>query len=72
MLARHFVVSVYGDDSALKWMSADLLRAAWKGSDAECVVTEIAPNIYATSPLAKQVAEAMTRQITGESGDAGG
>ena len=70
MQSRHFVVSIYGDDSALKWMGADLRRSAWNGSDAECVVTEIAPNIYATSPLAKQVAEAMTRQITRESGDA--
>lgn len=65
MQSRHFVVSVYGDDGALKWMGADLLRAAWKGCDAECVVTEIAPNIYAGSALEKQVAEAMTREFAG-------
>ena len=73
MQSRHFVVSVYAESGGvLEWCSDDIRDFAGKGREAEVIVTEIAPNIYITSPLAKQVAEAMTRQITVESGDAGG
>lgn len=71
MQSRHFVVSVYGDSHYLCWRGIAVKELAEKYPEKEVVVTEIAPNIYATSPLAMQVAEAMTRQITGESGGAG-
>ena len=72
MQSRHFVVSVYGDSHFLCWRGMEVRELASKSPKAECVVTEIAPNVYAGSALEKQVAEAMTREITGESGDAGG
>lgn len=64
MQSRHFVVSVYSNAPAeLAWHSSGVRDLAFKATGAECVVTEIAPNIYVGSAMEKQVAEAMTREM---------